>query len=209
MDGFGFEEDSKTMEWNRTDTLPIADHQCSLCHGLGLRGGRLDATQPCNCTLRAIFRACYQRFQFSAVKEKTLTTVSFDGASARSRRAVWGRKEEEYVADFMLIAKRTLNRAEHQLFRFHFLLGADWRLCCKRLSVEKGQFFHAVYRIEQKLGRVFRELQPYPLYPLDEYFNGVTLEHKALRTDSLRMNILRPPVNHQPEPIDLTDTKAA
>ncbi len=22
------------------------------------------------------------------------------------------------------------------------------------------------------LGRVFRELQPYPLFPLDEYFNG-------------------------------------
>ena len=29
-----------------------------------------------------------------------------------------------------------------------------------------------MYRIEQKLGRVFRELEPYPLFPLDEYFNG-------------------------------------
>jgi hypothetical protein len=29
-----------------------------------------------------------------------------------------------------------------------------------------------VYRIEQKLGRVFRELEPYSLFPLDEYFHG-------------------------------------
>jgi hypothetical protein len=31
-----------------------------------------------------------------------------------------------------------------------------------------------VYRIEAKLGKVFRELQPYSLYPLDEYFHGRT-----------------------------------
>jgi hypothetical protein len=29
-----------------------------------------------------------------------------------------------------------------------------------------------VYRIEQKLGRVFRELEPYALFPVNEYFHG-------------------------------------
>jgi hypothetical protein len=38
--------------------------------------------------------------------------------------------------------------------------------------MDRGNFFHSVYRIQQKLGRVFRELQPYALYPLDEYFGG-------------------------------------
>lgn len=33
-------------------------------------------------------------------------------------------------------------------------------------------FFHGVYRIQQRLGRIFRELQPYGLFPLDEYFAG-------------------------------------
>ncbi len=60
----------------------------------------------------------------------------------------------------------------YRLFRYHFLLGADWTLCTRKLSMSRGNFFHAVYRIEQKLGRVFRELQPYPLFPLDDYFNG-------------------------------------
>ena len=36
--------------------------------------------------------------------------------------------------------------------------------------MEKGDFFHRVYRIEQHLGRTFRHLKPYALYPLYEYF---------------------------------------
>jgi hypothetical protein len=76
------------------------------------------------------------------------------------------------MADFCLVSRRNLSEIEHQLFRYHFLLGADWTLCTRKLGMNRGNFFHAVYRIEQKLGRVFRELQPYPLFPLDDYFNG-------------------------------------
>jgi hypothetical protein len=39
--------------------------------------------------------------------------------------------------------------------------------------MERGDFFHAVYRIERKLGKIFADLEPYPLYPLPEYFNSV------------------------------------
>ena len=66
----------------------------------------------------------------------------------------------------------SLTPEEYRLFSFHFLLGADWRLCCRRMNMDRGNFFHSVYRIEQKLGKIFRELKPYALYPLDEYFHG-------------------------------------
>jgi len=39
--------------------------------------------------------------------------------------------------------------------------------------MDRGEFFHNIYRIEQKLGRAFAELKPFPLYPLDEYFGGM------------------------------------
>ncbi|HVN07005.1 MAG TPA: hypothetical protein VMT86_21455 [Bryobacteraceae bacterium] len=84
----------------------------------------------------------------------------------------YGRKVEEYMADFCLVSRRNLTPFEYDVFRFHFLLGADWKMCCWRLHIDRGTFFHAVYRIEQKLGRVFRELEPYSLFPLDEYFSG-------------------------------------
>ncbi len=103
-----------------------------------------------------------------------MSRVSLEFTPGRDRRLSWGRKDEEYVADFCLVSRRALGEDEYRIFNYHFLLGADWKLCCRKLKIDRGNFFHAVYRIEQKLGRVFRELKPYPLYPLDEYFNGST-----------------------------------
>jgi len=105
-------------------------------------------------------------------QEKHLSRVSLEPHQGRSRPSTWGRKDEEYIADFSLISKRTLSESEYRLFRYHFLLGADWKLCSRRLGIDRGNFFHAVYRIEQKLGRIFRELTPYPLFPVDDYFHG-------------------------------------
>ena len=44
------------------------------------------------------------------------------------------------------------------------------------MNLDRGEFFHEVYRIQQKLGRAFRELEPYALYPLEEYFGGSSKE---------------------------------
>jgi hypothetical protein len=77
------------------------------------------------------------------------------------------------MADFCLVSRRFLDESEYQIFRFHFLLGADWRLCCRQLKTDRGSFFHVVYRIEQKLGRAFAQLEPYSLYPPNEYFAGL------------------------------------
>ena len=77
----------------------------------------------------------------------------------KQRASTRGRKDEEFVADFCLVARRALSDCEHKLFRYHFLLGADWKLCTRKLGIDRGTFFRRVYRIEQKLSRVFRELE--------------------------------------------------
>lgn len=76
------------------------------------------------------------------------------------------------MADFVLVSRRTLDEYQYKVFKYHFLLGADWNLCCQKLRLDRGTFFHEVYRIQQKLGRTFRELEPHGLFPLDEYFGG-------------------------------------
>ncbi len=160
------------MEWTRTETLALANQQCAYCHGLGLLLGRKNRMSPCNCVLRSIFRACYARFRRCVLKEKHLSRVTLHLLTGNHNKRTWGRKDEEYIADFTLMAKRHLDEGEYQIFKFHFLLGADWKLCCRRLKMDRGIFFHAVYRIQQKLGKAFRETAPYALFPLDEYFNG-------------------------------------
>lgn len=107
-----------------------------------------------------------------------MSKVTLTFCAGKDRRLTWVRKDEDYVADFYLVSRRTLTEFEYKVFRFHFLLGGDWRLCCRQMKIDRGTFFHAVYRIQQKLGRVFRELEPYSLYPIDEYFGGTV--RKAL-----------------------------
>ncbi len=160
------------MDWTRSDTIALARNTCTLCHGLGLRFGRKGQPRPCNCVLRAIFRACYAHFRHCATKERYISRVAFDRTSGRERCFQFGRKDEEFIADFVLVSRRTLAEADYRLFNYHFLLGADWRLCCRKLNITRGTFFHKIYRMERELGRVFRELQPYSLYPLDDYYNG-------------------------------------
>lgn len=160
------------MEWTRSDTIALAKNTCVQCHGIGLHLGRGGRLVPCNCVLRAIFRACLKRFHYCAAKEKYLSRISLELMHGRERKLSWGRKDEEYMADFILVSRRHLDASEYRLFKFHFLLGADWKLCCRQLKMDRGNFFHAIYRIEQKLGRVFRELEPYSLFPLSEYFHG-------------------------------------
>jgi len=94
------------------------------------------------------------------------------------------------MADFCLVSRRTLEDFEHQLFRYHYLLGADWKLCCRQLKMDRGKFFHHVYDIESRLGRVFAELAPYALYPVSEYFVGTTRVgvQRATITELVRQN---------------------
>jgi hypothetical protein len=166
------------MEWSRSETVGMSKVLCMRCKGAGLRALKNDKKKPCNCVLRAVFRVCFRRFVECAGGE-SFGRISAERGTAWSHSGGWGRKEEEYMADFCLIAKRTLDEDEHRVFRFHFLLGADYRLCCRKLNMDRGTFFHFVYRIQRKLGRAFKETQPYPLFPLDDYFGGEQRDHSA------------------------------
>lgn len=167
-------EPNENEFWTRSRTLALALQDCTHCHGLGLRPGRAGQTSPCNCVFRAIFRICYGRFRLCADKAKHISRVSMEnlGASPGNKKATWGMKNEEFVADFCLVSRRALSDTQHRLFTYHFLLGADWQICCPKLNIDRGTFFHEVYRIEQKLGRTFAELLPYALFPVDQYFSS-------------------------------------
>jgi hypothetical protein len=135
-----------------------------------------------------------------AQQEKHISRVRIEQViNGKEHRQTWGMKDEEYMADFLLVTRRNLDEAEYRLFSFHFLLGADWKLCCRRLKMERGDFFHEVYRIQRKLGRVYRELEPYALFPLDEYFGGsvrssLPLRAKVIEMPAKRRQRLLPPL---------------
>lgn len=162
------------MEWNRSNAIGLALASCTLCGGHGMvemiRGG---AEKPCDCVLRAIFRACYRRFRECAIHGTQLKTVSAECTHGPVGNHYYSRKREEYAADFCLVTRRVLTEFEYKLFRYAFLLGADHDLCASRLKIDRRNYYHFLYRIQEKLGREFVDMKPYPLYPLDEYFGGL------------------------------------
>ena len=160
------------MIWNRSIAIGLAKTSCVYCKGEGMRAIRKTRETPCNCILRGVFRSCYNRFKECVARGAYASGISLEFCRGREGRRTYSRKQEEFMADFCLVSKRFLDEEEYRVFRFHFLLGADWKMCCRRLGIDRGTFFHFVYRIEQKLGRAFAELEPYALYPVREYFSG-------------------------------------
>ena len=161
------------MHWNRSNVIGLAKKTCKYCKGSGIRiAERWDRETPCNCVYRAVFRTCYTRFRECNAASR-MSVVSLEFSSGPEGRQTFSRKREEFVADFCLVSRRILDDAEHQIFRYFFLLGADWRLCTRQFKMDRGNFFHMIYRIQQKLGREFAALEPYSLYPVAEYFSSV------------------------------------
>jgi len=152
------------LNWDRSVTLPLAKSDCTTCKGIGLTMRRDAELRPCKCVRREIFRVCLGRFRVISEAAPRMNAT-------HSAPLMFSRFPEEYMADFVLMCKRTLSAADHQLFKFHYLLGADWKACCRRMGMDRGNFFHACYRIEAELGRAFAETEPYGLFPLHSYFN--------------------------------------
>jgi hypothetical protein len=160
--------------WGRDTVLALSKVSCHLCHGLGWMELNCRFDAPCYCVLRSVFRTCFGRYREFRINQGRAGTVNLNYCpTGRSAKRYYSRKREEYLADFELIAKRVLNRELWRVFDLHFLQGCEWRFCAQYLRMDRGSFFHAVYRIESKLGRVYRELQPYGLWPLAAYFSEV------------------------------------
>jgi hypothetical protein len=158
--------------------LAMAAVDCGQCKGVGL-GVRKG---PCRCVRRAIFRVCWAFFQ---VCDNELGAVTLDlsynpgvlhGRGVRQWN--WGRKYQEYRADFA-IALRALGEMEQRVFLAHYLDGRDYAACCARLHLDRGTFWHAVYRMQEQMGD---QMLRRGMYPLAEYFRGNSMTHKLPTT---------------------------
>lgn len=160
----------------RTVFMSLALDSCTSCHGLGTLSHHFDSLDtPCNCVFRGIFRVVLRKIRHIEAGWHITPQISLRAFGRGQGERTIGRRNEEFSADVYLVAKRTLtDLKDWDLFRFYHLLGADWKLCSRKLNLSRGNFFHAVYRVEEKLGLVFSTLKPYALYPVDEYFAKIT-----------------------------------
>lgn len=174
---------------SRTDVLALANSGCPKCSGSGLAprrdGHKIGLCGPkvgvCWCVGKAVFRICWARWQACA-ENLGLRCSGAERTRSTRRLGPWGRKNEEYLADFLLLARRTLAPFEYRAFSMYFPAHCSWEDCAKRLGMDRGLFYHLIYRIEATLGETFMLTEPYGLFPLDEYFHA-TREERAPVTE--------------------------
>jgi hypothetical protein len=155
----------------------LAVPSCHQCGGLGWLTGRNSRKSLCQCVTRAIFRSIWTRIQATEenvrVSTVNLQKVGQEGTfpTPHTNYVVFGLLDVEYEADFESLARRSLRQGDFYVFKYRFLKKKDWKFCCKKLKMSRGDFFHAVYRIEHKLGLAALTLLPYPLFPIGDYFD--------------------------------------
>jgi hypothetical protein len=171
------------MQWNRSTAIGLALASCTQCGGHGMRELQRGLDKPCQCVFRAVFRACFDRFREYVNASEQPGSVTLNSNHGPAGYRLFSFKRQEYVADFCLSARRALSLEDYKLFRYVYLLGADAGLCMRYLGLCRGDFFYRVYRVEETLGRYLAELEPYPLFPVDEYMGG-TVRTARITVDS-------------------------
>lgn len=147
--------------------VALAKPTCVFCRGLGL--SRTPVRQKfriCSCVYRGIFRQCLQRYREIASTQRQGIAIEVGHGAANCTRP-----REEYLADFLAVSRRALRTNEQRLvFDQHCMDCLDWRTVMGRAKLNRGDFWHAVYCIQEQCGRALVTVQPYRIFPLDEYF---------------------------------------
>jgi hypothetical protein len=168
----------------------LVDNACHRCMGSGqilLRGQII----TCNCVYRRVFMMCLRKHK--EISDTGSSVVIYQREHGPFCELVG----QDYVADFELLAHH-LPKYGQDVFWFHFLLGYDWRNClqiilrwyaiCQRNGhylntpqypgfIDRGGFFHEVYRTQQFLGRLYMECG---LFPFKVYFHGGRIAQRDL-----------------------------
>lgn len=157
------------MPHTQTEDMILAAEDCTLCRGFGQIRNQV-RTNTCSCVHRAVFRECTERYQ-SIQFEPRMSKVRYDFARG-NQRVLFSRPNEEYCADFLLLARRVLPETEHMLFRLRYLANAPWQVVAEKLGYNAGRYWHEMYRMQARFGQALRDVRPFPLYPVQEYFGS-------------------------------------
>ena len=163
-------------EWTRSETIGLASLRCPQCGGIGLVRALKGTVAPCPCVLRKVFRICHSRFKFGRYEQMERgghPIVNVAGLGKRAQRQPGGFTFalENYLSDFVLVAKRVLAIEDFRLFKRAYLSGVEWNRAHEAVGMNRTHFIHVCNRVEAALGRAYSETQPFALFPLDAYFS--------------------------------------
>jgi hypothetical protein len=138
----------------------LAREDCQVCLGFGrTRGGEV-----CACVDRKAFTDVMDR------ADKIGESQRASGPILRQGR--YSRPPEEFLADVIATARKTLTADQFAVFDLHHLKKFTWHACSRILGFrDRGVFFHELYRVQAILGSAFRDAA---LHPVRDYLSLTT-----------------------------------
>ena len=166
---------------------------CVRCKGLGTSG-----QGACICVDRSVFRIVLAKFRQCATGGHLVRPLNIDGTSGPRAKVSDGRKNEEYWQ--MLVG---VQAHPNQSNRMGYLplssicWGPIGNCAARRLKMDRGNFFMRIPH-RGKAGQVFRELQPYALYPWMSTFKAIRAVWLCSRSQSSPRGWRPDPENRRP-----------
>jgi hypothetical protein len=177
--------------------VALSKPSCRRCAGLGAIRTR-QGYRTCACVLRRVFRACLTSYHHCEASMGPAGAVQYERVGhAQGRCAIVASfKRAEYAADFILLARRVLAHrpVELAVFDTYHVGDLEWRVAVPRVNrtlhpprpLNRGSFFHAVYRAEGLIGAAIVSSEPYSLFPPRKYFSGFILSATTLNASRVR-----------------------
>ena len=171
--------------------VALAQKNCEHCFGTAKVFWRFtpedNKLRTCSCVYRKVFQTCWDKYaEIQSNRFNGCGAVNLErnaGAEPGNAPIVYGNKLAEYCADFVLLAKRCLNRFEHRIFKRYYLDNIHYKLLMDDHRLSRRMIYYEVEKIQTKLGRYYCELKPFALYPVDEYFSTIKCYQVDYRKD--------------------------
>jgi hypothetical protein len=158
--------------------LSLARTDCVFCRGTGIDSAGRSKPRICGCAYRAVFRICLHKYLRECTEMRRGVCLEVGSGSANFTRPA-----AEYMADFLSLGLKRLPTDTHKLiFQSHYLGGNDYKAVFSEIrrklvpDFTLGQYWHLTYQVAEFVGERCITVQPYRLYPLDEYFGVNTVQ---------------------------------
>ena len=137
--------------------LALAQIGCKGCGGCGETPG---TNQACSCVLRAIGAVCLERYRRTGPSARSCGHVTRSGI-------LYSFPNCDFRVDVGMAARRALTGRDLVTFRRYWEYAQPYKVILAETGASHGDFWHAVYRIETRIGR---ECLLGALYPTLAYF---------------------------------------
>ncbi len=135
--------------------------------------------EPCEHEYISRFEKCLDRYRQSKGEYGKSAGIlgGGDNGVVRTSPTIWSRPGIEYIADFESVGRRALKDEVHKIiFKYLFVENrGPWKTLGELVKAAHRTdpviFISTTREIKIKLGKVFSELQPYALWPVQAYMH--------------------------------------